>query len=157
MNNVWNPELLGINIPAISCWSSSIRLPLSRVSVKTLIHCHECQKPLDITTLFPWSFPSSLTAFDPNSANLNTVPDRLHAGERRRGMQGKTLVSTSTLLNVPHPSDKLLFRRHHVMGSVVFQCVLSPKMDEMVFDRLFHGLLLKNCASPLTHSQENKP
>lgn len=74
-------------------------------------------------SLFPWSFPSPLTAFDPNSANLNTIPARLHARERR-DIQGKTLMSASTPLHVPHPSDKLLFHRHQSLIGCYGKCGL---------------------------------
>lgn len=74
-------------------------------------------------SLFPWSFPSPLTAFDPNSANLNTIPARLHARERR-DIQGKTLMSASTPLHVPHPSDKLLFHRHQSLTGCYGKCGL---------------------------------
>ena len=156
MNNVWNAELLGINISAISCWFSSICLPLSRVSVKTLIHCHECQKPLDITTLFLWSFPSSLTAFDPNSANLNTVPDRLHAGERRRVCRGKLWCQLLPpwMSHIPVTSCSFV----DIMLWEVWSSNVSSLQRWMKW--FLTDFSMDYCwktASPLTHSQENKP
>lgn len=99
--------LLRINNPSqISCWSFSTCLPMSRISVKTLIDCRKRQQPLDIPSLslFPFlSFFLSLPLIQ-----ILLISKQLQAGYRqgKEGTPRGKLICTSNGL---HHSDVVLF------------------------------------------------
>lgn len=99
--------LLRINNPSqISCWSFSTCLPMSRISVKTLIDCRKLQQPLDIPSLslFPFlSFFLSLPLIQ-----ILLISKQLQAGYRQgkeRTPRGKLICTSNGL----HHSDVVLF------------------------------------------------